>query len=217
MDEFTFHSFEPECELLPLSLDAAVSELEAFYPDLLFIESAWRGKDERWNRKISTLSQELRSVLQWCKQHRVPTVFWNKEDPIHFETFLTTAQQFDVVFTTDIDCIARYKAALGHERVYLLPFACQPKIHNPIELYARKDAFCFAGAYYVRYPDRTRDLENYVAEFPKYKPIEIFDRNFGKDDVNYQFPPASSSRTSSVLCRSMRSTRHTRAIAIRST
>lgn len=188
MDEFTFHCFAPECNLLPLSPANAVKELEEFGPDLLFIESAWRGKDELWNRKIGALSKELKSVLQWCKKQQVPTIFWNKEDPIHFETFLTTAQQFDYVFTTDIDCIGRYKAALGHERVYLLPFACQPKTHNPIELYKRKDAFCFAGAYYVRYPERTRDLENYVAEFPKYKPLDIFDRNFGKDDVNYKFP-----------------------------
>lgn len=189
MDEFTYHSYEPECELFQLTPDSAISELDAFTPDLLFIESAWRGKDELWNRKIGTLSSELRNVLQWCKEKQVPTVFWNKEDPIHFETFLTTAQQFDFVFTTDIDCIARYKAALGHGRVYLLPFACQPKAQNPIEQYTRKDAFCFAGAYYVRYPDRTRDLENYVTEFPKFKPLEIFDRNFGKDDVNYMFPP----------------------------
>jgi len=188
MDEFTFHSYEPECELLQLSPDHAIAELEAFDPDLLFIESAWRGKDELWNRKIGTLSSELKAVLQWCKERTVPTVFWNKEDPVHFETFLTTAQQFDYVFTTDIDCIARYKEALGHDRVFLLPFACQPKTHNPIELYPRKDAFCFAGAYYVRYPERTRDLGNYVAEFPQFKPLEIFDRNFGKDDVNYQFP-----------------------------
>lgn len=189
MDEFTFHSYEPECDLLQLTPENAVNELENFVPDLLFIESAWRGKDELWNRKIATLSRELRDVLQWCKERQVPTIFWNKEDPVHFETFLTTAQQFDFVFTTDIDCIARYKAALGHERVYLLPFACQPKTHNPIELYPRKDAFCFAGAYYVRYQERTRDLENYVAEFPKFRPLEIFDRNYGKDDVNYMFPP----------------------------
>jgi spore maturation protein CgeB len=189
MDEFTFHSYDPECTLLQLSPDHALDELEAFNPDLLFIESAWRGKDELWNRKIGSLSGELKAVIQWCKQRNIPTVFWNKEDPVHFETFLTTAQQFDYVFTTDIDCIARYKQALGHDRVFLLPFACQPKTHNPIELYPRKDAFCFAGAYYVRYPERTRDLETYVAEFPKFKPLEIFDRNFGKDDVNYQFPP----------------------------
>ncbi|MBX3671203.1 MAG: glycosyltransferase [Rhodocyclaceae bacterium] len=188
MDEFTFHSYAPECNLLALTPDHVTAELDAFNPDLLFIESAWRGKDDLWNRKIGSLSRELKNALQWCNERQVPTVFWNKEDPIHFETFLTTAKQFDYVFTTDIDCIARYKAALGHDRVFLLPFACQPAMHNPLELYARKDAFCFAGAYYVRYPERTRDLENYVAEFPNFRPLEIFDRNFGKSDVNYQFP-----------------------------
>jgi hypothetical protein len=131
MDEFTFHSYNPECQLFQLSPEHVVDELQAFNPDLLFIESAWRGKDNRWDRKIGTLSEELRAALQWCRERNIPSIFWNKEDPIHFETFLTTAQQFDYVFTTDIDCIARYKAALGHERVYLLPFACQPGIHNP--------------------------------------------------------------------------------------
>ena len=188
MDEFTFHSYQPECELFQLSPDHALNELEDFQPDFLFIESAWRGKNDKWDRKIGTLSNELKLVLSWCKSCAVPTVFWNKEDPVHFETFLTTAKQFDYVFTTDIDCIARYKSALGHNNVYLLPFGCQPKQHNPIELYDRKDAFCFAGAYYVRYPDRTKDLEAYVSEFPTYKPLEIFDRNFGKEDANYKFP-----------------------------
>lgn len=188
MDEFTFHSYDPECDLKQLTPSYAIEELESFDPDILFIESAWRGKDELWNRKIGSLSSELKAVLQWCNTQKVPTAFWNKEDPVHFETFLTTAQEFDYVFTTDIDCIARYKEALGHDRVFLLPFACQPKTHNPFELYPRKDAFCFAGAYYVRYPERTRDLENYISELPKLKPLEIFDRNYGKNDENYQFP-----------------------------
>ncbi len=190
MDEFTYHSYAPECELFQLTPANAVQELEEFKPDLLFIESAWRGKDDLWDRKIATLSQELRNALNWCKEKHIPTMFWNKEDPVHFDTFLTMAQQFDHVFTTDMDCIARYKAAFGHSRVYFLPFACQPKTHNPIELYERKDAFCFAGAYYVRYPERTIDLENFVEEFPNFKPLEIYDRNFGKEDSNYQFPDA---------------------------
>lgn len=188
MDDFTFHSFAPECELLQLTPNNAIDELEKFKPDILFIESAWLGKDGLWDRKIATLSNELKTILKWCKEHLVASIFWNKEDPVHFETFLTAAQQFDCVFTTDIDCVPRYKAALGHDRVYFLPFACQPTVHNPIELYERKDAFCFAGAYYVKYPDRTRDLENYIKELPKYKPLEIFDRNYGKEDVNYMFP-----------------------------
>ncbi|MFK0095460.1 glycosyltransferase [Pseudomonas sp. NPDC090592] len=188
MDEFTFGSYRYECDLMPLTPANWKAEIEGFGPELLFIESAWRGKDDLWGSKVGHNGQELQDILAWCRQNKVPTVFWNKEDPVHFETFLTTAKQFDHVFTTDIDCIHRYKGALGHERVYLLPFACQPALHNPIELYERKDAFCFAGAYYARYPERTRDLGNFVCELPKFRPLEIFDRNFGKNDVNYQFP-----------------------------
>ncbi|WP_457787448.1 FkbM family methyltransferase [Pseudomonas sp. PL-6] len=188
MDDFTFGSYQSECQLLQLTPGNWSAELEAFQPEVLFIESAWRGKDELWGSKVGHCSQELQGIVAWCRERHIPTLFWNKEDPVHFETFLTTAQLFDFVFTTDMDCIHRYKAALGHEHVYFLPFACQPAVHNPIEKYARKDAFCFAGAYYVRYPERTRDLESFVRELPAYRPLEIYDRNYGKNDPNYQFP-----------------------------
>lgn len=188
MDEFTFGSYDPECTLLQLTPAHWQAELSAFNPDMLFIESAWRGKDDLWGNKVGHLSQEVVGVVQWCRDHKTPTIFWNKEDPVHFETFLSTAKLFDFVFTTDIDCIHRYKSALGHERVYLLPFAAQPLVNNPIEKYERKDAFCFAGAYYVRYPERTRDLGNFIVNLPEFRPLEIYDRNYGKNDPSYQFP-----------------------------
>ncbi|MGL5999766.1 MAG: glycosyltransferase family protein [Pseudomonas proteolytica] len=190
MDDFSYEAYRHECQLLPLTPANSLAELQAFQPELLFIESAWCGKDALWKNKVGHNSEELRGVLKWCKEHRVPTVFWNKEDPVHFETFLSTAKQFDFVFTTDFDCIHRYKGALGHDRAYLLPFACQPALHNPIELYQRKDAFCFAGAYYVRYPERTRDLDNFLRDLPQFRPLDIFDRNLEKQDPNYQFPAA---------------------------
>ncbi|MFL6633822.1 MAG: FkbM family methyltransferase, partial [Massilia sp.] len=127
MDEFTFGSYRSECDLFQLTPANWQTELESFKPELLFIESAWRGKDELWGSKVGHNSQELQGIVAWCRQHGVPTVFWNKEDPVHFETFLSTAMLFDCVFTTDIDCIHRYKAALKHDNVFLLPFACQPK------------------------------------------------------------------------------------------
>ncbi len=188
MDDFTYGSYQPEAQLKQLTPLGWQSELEDFQPELLFIESAWRGKDELWGSKVGHNASELQQIVRWCRSRGVPTMFWNKEDPVHFETFLTTAKQFDFVFTTDMDCIHRYKAALGHDQVYFLPFACQPSVHNPIELYERKDAFCFAGAYYARYPERTRDLGNFVAQLPAFRPVEIYDRNYGKNDPNYQFP-----------------------------
>ncbi len=190
MDEFTHGAFAPECELRQLTPENWQNELLESKPELLLIESAWRGKDELWGSKVGHTSNELQGIVAWCRKQGIPTVFWNKEDPVHFETFLNTARLFDFVFTTDIDCIHRYKAALEHDRVFFLPFACQPLLNNPIEKYERKDAFCFAGAYYVRYPERTRDLEDFVRELPAFRPFAIYDRNYGKDDPNYQFPEA---------------------------
>jgi spore maturation protein CgeB/glycosyltransferase involved in cell wall biosynthesis len=189
MDEFTFASYAPECMLQQLTPSSWKKELEDFQPELLFIESAWRGKDDLWRGKIGHLSSELRGVIEWCRSRKIPTVFWNKEDPVHFETFLNTASLFDFVFTTDIDCIHRYKYALCHNNIYLLPFACQPAVHNPVEAYKRKDAFCFAGAYYVRYPERIRDLDSFLSNLPEFRSVEIYDRNLGKDNPDYQFPP----------------------------
>jgi glycosyltransferase involved in cell wall biosynthesis/spore maturation protein CgeB len=190
MDEFTESSFRPECQLLQLSVGGWQDELDAFRPELLFVESAWRGKDDQWNNKVYHTSPELLGVIAWCRANGVPTVFWNKEDPVHFDGFLTTAKQFDWIFTTDIDSIPGYRAAVGHDRVHLLPFACQPATTNPIERYPRKDAFCFAGAFYVRYPERARDLSEILKAISAKWPVEIYDRNFGGDNPIYQFPDA---------------------------
>ena len=187
-DEFTTHAFAPECELIALRPDTWRAQLEAGAPHLLLVESAWHGPDGAWDRKINQLAAELRELVRWCRDAGIPTAFWNKEDPVHFGTFLNTAALFDVVFTTDFDCIHRYRERLEHDRVYLLPFACQPRQHNPIEKYARKDAACFAGAYYARYPERQRDFLRILIQLLERGPVEIFDRNHGKSDADYQFP-----------------------------
>ena len=187
-DDFTYQCFAPECQLYPLSPDNWEEELTTGSPDMLLVESAWLGKEGLWRRKVNYISDQLRGIIAWCKERSIPTVFWNKEDPIHFQTFLNTAKLFDHVFSTDFDCIHRYKNALQHNRVYFLPFACQPTLHNPIEWYNRVDVVSFAGAYYKRYTERTRDLNNLLAGLLHYKPIVIYDRNYGKDDPDYQFP-----------------------------
>lgn len=188
MDPFTYSSYSKEAIFQQLTPNNWENELKDFLPDLLFIESAWRGKDELWWNTVGKKCDELIGIINFCNKHKIPTAFWNKEDPVHFDTFINTAAVFDFIFTTDIDMIKKYQMVLGHKRVYLLPFACQPKINNPIEKYIRKDAFCFAGAYYVNYPDRTKDLDEFMLHLPDLKPIEIYDRNYGKNDINYMFP-----------------------------
>lgn len=188
MDEFTFSSYGPCCSVEQLLPATWRQQLDTVAPHMLFVESAWQGKNGAWQGKVVHSSPELEGILEWCRVRRIPTLFWNKEDPVHFETFVGFAQRFDYVFTTDIDCIGRYKAALGHDRIFLLPFACQPLNHNPIEKYERKNAFCFAGAYYARYPERQKDFDVFIDTLSVMAPVEIFDRNHGKDHPDYMFP-----------------------------
>ena len=189
MDEFTYESYKEECNINQLSIYSWEKQLDDFKPDILFVESAWRGFNDEWDRKISNSSPELEGIIDWCNRKNIPTVFWNKEDPVHFQTFINIAKKFGTVFTTDVDCIERYKSILKHDNIYWLPFAAQLSVNNPIEKYERKDAFCFAGAYYVKYPARTKDLNNFIKCFSKVKPFVIYDRNYYKNDENYSFPP----------------------------
>lgn len=188
MDEFTEQCFAPECNLLQLTPTDWRYELVRFQPDLLMVESAWRGKDKLWARKANVPTEEMLGVVEYCNRHGIPTVFWNKEDPVNYEYFISIAWAFDFVFTTDIDSVPRYKRDLGHNNVFFMHFAAQPKIHNPIELYDRKKAFCFAGSYYKKYPERQKDFQVLADTILSNGKLDIYDRNFDRNDPSFEFP-----------------------------
>lgn len=188
VDDFTGAGIDPEWETIHLTPHGWRGQMEDGDPQLLFVESAWRGVDNLWSNAVGHVPPELLDILAWCAEQGVPTAFWNKEDPVHFSTFLNVASRFEHVFTTDIEMIPRYREALGHEQVWLMPFAAQPRLHNPVADTPRKNAMMFAGAYYRRYPDRNRDLESLVSQVSSVIDVEIFDRNLHERDENYQFP-----------------------------
>lgn len=188
MDEFTSLCFAPEVDLLQITPSSFKRELDQFKPDLVFIESAWQGKDGLWKLKVSQRGDELVDLIKYCRDKNIKTMFWNKEDPVHFGTFIEVAKMVDVVFTTDIDCIQKYKNEVKHDDVYLMPFAAQPKTHNPIEKYERKNKFNFAGSYYLKYPVRQRDFSVLTQVAVETKGLDIYDRNYNNPHPHYQFP-----------------------------
>lgn len=188
MDQFTMDSYSPECQLLQITPKGWKDEIEGFSPDLLFIESAWQGINGLWYRKIANGSEEIYELTNYCKENDIPIVFWNKEDPIYTDTFMAAAKCADYVFTTDIDCIKKYKECLRHDKVYLLHFAAQPKVHNPIEKYERKNKFCFAGAYYHRYPKRAETFDKFAEIFMETNGLDIYDRNYQNSRPEHAFP-----------------------------
>jgi len=188
MDEFTFKSYSPESNFLPLTPSDCINQINKYKPDMLFIESAWEGINHQWHRKIVSPSQELRDLIKHCRNQKIPVVFWNKEDPVFFDSFLQTACLADFIFTTDVGCISQYKKEAKHERVYHLHFAAQPKIQNPIEYFPRQDKFCFAGAYYHKYKERSSVFDSFAPFFDELRGFDIYDRHNGKSP-EMAFPP----------------------------
>jgi glycosyltransferase involved in cell wall biosynthesis len=188
LDNFSYSAYKFEADFLQLSVENYMVELKEFQPDLLFIESAWRGKDGLWGSKVGHADIEVIEILEWCQDNKIPTAFWNKEDPVHFKSFLNVAKLFNYVFTTDMDCIQRYKQALKHDRVYVLPFGFQPKLHNPVTEFNRINKVCFAGAYYKKYHERNRNMADILLGLQDEVDYDIYDRNFLEDNPEYTFP-----------------------------
>ena len=152
LDMSTEYALGYELDLLLISPENWRTQLERRRPVCLFVESAWKGTNGEWQSRIvgyeSLEDNLLREILEYCRSAGIPTVFWNNEDPPHVDDFLGAASGFDYVFTSDADCIPRYREALGHDRVYALPFAAQPRLHNPSrEADWPRYPVCFAGSW----------------------------------------------------------------------
>lgn len=192
-DEFTLLSVASIWDVCSLNRLNAIDQLKAFWPDLLFIESTWNGADGSWSNENRITSQLplIQSLTEFCNQNNIPTVFWNKEDPVHFVDFSIRAKLtalFDIVFTTEVDCIARYKALLAHERVYFLPFFANTQTFFPKDL-KRQSGYCFAGSWYEKYYERNNDfLHLYGLIKNSGASVSIFDRNHQKNIEGRTFP-----------------------------
>lgn len=145
LDEFSHHSLRPELTLRPVGLAARPRPDTA----LLLAETAWYGNGGRWQHQFSNFraGNDLDRLVARYRRSGVPTVLWNKEDPVHFEVFVEAARVFDHVVTTDADCVDRYRAELGHDRVGVMPFAAQPSLHHPVGRQVDPRSICFAGAW----------------------------------------------------------------------
>ncbi len=165
MDTFSASAWGYEFDVLELTSDGWAEQLAQQPIELLFVESAWAGSSGSWQYQLTgskAPSEALRALVEHCQSHRIPTVFWNKEDPPHFEDFLDTARLFDHVFTTDANLIDRYREELGHDRVEVLGFAAQPALHHPMrqkDVHQVRD-IAFGGSYWShKFPERQEQMD----------------------------------------------------------
>ncbi|GAA4124133.1 glycosyltransferase [Nocardioides fonticola] len=191
LDPFSELALGYEWEQITFGPDDWAQVLGEQRPDLLFVESAWQGNRARWRLHMTRddrPSEELRALVAWCRANGIPTVFWNKEDPPNYDRFLETARLFDQVFTVDADRIPVYRADLGHDRIALLPFGAQPRLHRPVRgLPGRPYAVAFAGTWFAhKHPERREQME-YVLRPALDHGLHIYSR-MQRGDRRYRFP-----------------------------
>ncbi|MGO4956330.1 glycosyltransferase family protein [Luteococcus sp. Sow4_B9] len=200
-DDFTRAAFGYEWQSVLLKPSTWREQVDGI--DLLFVESAWHGNHDTWQYQLTgskAPTDEVRALVAACRERGIPTVFWNKEDPTHFEDFLDSARLFDHVLTTDASCVPRYRESLGHDRVDVLPFAVQERIVNPVRrLHGEHErGIAFAGTWFNhKYPERRDQMRLLFdaaleAEDDENR-FEIFSRFLG-DDERYQFPSPYAER-----------------------
>ncbi|MER7073744.1 glycosyltransferase [Terrabacter sp. NPDC000476] len=193
-DEFTSQTLAASVTTVPLDRDGWVDQLDGL--DLVFIESAWSGNGGQWHRGVGFYSDDedasLAALLATTRDRGIPTVFWNKEDPVHFARFVRTASRCDHVFTTDGNMVVPYlQAGIGTVRTASsLPFYAQPRIHNPLP--GRRpfeQSVAYAGTYYGdRYAKRSAELSRLLGAARPHG-LAIYDRQLAVPDSPYHFPP----------------------------
>lgn len=194
-DEFTTRTLSACVAVTPLARENWRNQIAEQDFDVLLVESAWMGNEGTWHRGVGhyseSESEDLFSLIDECRARKITTVFWNKEDPVHYRRFAPTAARFDYVFTTDADRIQPYlEQALPELRaVASLPFYAEPSLHNPLdEGLAFEKSSAHAGSFYGdRYAERSAQLVNMLeAAIPD--GLTIYDRQANDPESPYRFP-----------------------------
>lgn len=112
--------------------------LAAEIPHLLLVESVTTGP---WAGELGEPGEGLRTLLSWCAERGIRTVFWHTGGEA--ERFVAAAALFEHVVTALPKSVEAWGAALAAREpepgrrppsLGLLPFAVQPRVHNPLPL-----------------------------------------------------------------------------------
>lgn len=167
-------------------------------PDLLFVESAWEGHRRRWRYKVASYpgvrghnNKKLDKVVSYARDCGIPTVFWNKEDGVHFDRFIESARLFDHIFTVDENCIDKYKRIVGEKAtVDRLMFPVQPATHFFRGFDFKHNKANFVGSYSQKIHETRRNWQNLFFSACAGSGVEtvVYDRNSGRSSPNYRYP-----------------------------
>ena len=193
-DNLTRDSLSHECKIANVTPENYGLIFQFWKPDILFVEATWRGFFNRWRFKIATYpdrhrkkNNALERVVTAARKQGIPTVFWNREDGVHFDRFIDSAMLFDAVLTVDEAMLPRYKECLPDGvPVDVMEFSVQPAIHHPTNEPAQHRG-SFVGSYSLVHPERKKWQD---MTFSAANPLglDVYDRNSNRRNSQYRFP-----------------------------
>lgn len=200
-DDMTWMCLEKTCNVVYLTPQNWFQVMEEKHPDLFFCEATWSGLSSMnscWTGRIIHDTGIyfdnrflLKRILNYCKKVNIPTVFWNKEDPVSDNEryhFTDTALLFDHIFTTAKEQISIYET-LGHSSVHLMMFGFSPEIFPPLGLPPQNKKAVFLGSWYAKIPQRCKDMMEMIDwVLDMGFDLTIYDRNYGTEDPDRRFP-----------------------------
>lgn len=196
-DGLTAACLSKECRILTLTPLNYKWVLSLQKPDLLFVESAWEGHRRRWKYKVASYpagrsnNRKLHQVVSYARDRGIPTVFWNKEDGVHFERFIDSARLFDHIFTVDENCVSKYKQIVGDGvTVSTLMFPVQTSTHFFRGFDFKFNKVNFVGSFSRTIHDSRRRWQEMMFSAAGAAGINIvvYDRNSGRSSRNYRYP-----------------------------
>ena len=167
-------------------------------PDVLLVESAFHGWCGCWRYELAkqplwlrcTKPKAIFRVLESARSMSIPTVFWNKDDGAFFDHFIDIAKSFDHIFTTDANCIPRYRAVVPTSTtVDTLMIPYQPAFHSFDGFDFSTRTACFTGSYYLKILNARRfylDMLFQSAQEAGAR-IDVFDRNHDRFSRKFEF------------------------------
>ncbi|WP_386696489.1 glycosyltransferase [Lonepinella sp. MS14436] len=195
LDEISHTSFDSEFKLFPLNKNSFETQIKGSTSLGFLIESCWKGNFGAWEYAFTSPNlqhqnaQNLLKALNIAKDRQFPIIFWNKEDPMHYEKFLPIASKCDIIFTTDSNKIKDYQRDVPTAKVDSLLFAANINICNPANRFrAKQENICFAGSYYsVGHDDRKKQMDALLPTIIKFRGA-IYDRMSQIEGNRYAYP-----------------------------
>jgi len=180
LDEFLYNTYKNIFNIQLLNLNQVIDKKYDFF----FCESCWNGNNGKWKWKIysnecNPIKKEVDNIIKQCNKLKIPTIFYNKEDPVNFDNFIETAKHFDIIITTDINCVEKYKK-LTKSKIFVMPFTIDPFTINNIGRKNDNNESFFAGSYVYSLSNVRKRNTDILLDKLKTKDFILFDRSLNE-------------------------------------